>query len=68
MAGSLDRRSRSSREAQAYRTVQLGAVSGGAFTLTTVLWIVGAMGAAVPVVLLIVTALLVARFRQITSR
>jgi hypothetical protein len=68
MAGGLDKRtSRSVRQHQAYRAIQVGTVSGAAFVLTTILAIVGAIGDGLPIVLLLVTVLCVLRFAQVTG-
>jgi FtsH-binding integral membrane protein len=68
MARDLQRRSpRSVREAQAYRAVQVGTVSAGAFVVTLVLAIVGTIGAGLPIVLLLLTALAAFRVASVTG-
>jgi hypothetical protein len=64
----LDRRtSRSVREKRAYRFVQAGSVSGAAGVVTLVLAIVGVMGAALPILLLIIAALCAYGFMRTTG-
>jgi hypothetical protein len=68
MAGDLQRHtSRSVREAQAYRAVQVGALAGGALAVTLVLWIVGAIGAGLPVIFLLVAVLAAFRVATVTG-
>ena len=68
VAGDLQRRTpRSVREAQAYRAVQVGAIAGTGLVVTVVLWIAGAIGAGLPIVLLLLTVLAVLRFANVTG-
>ena len=68
VAGDLQRRQpRSVREAQAYRAVQVGALTGTGFAVTLVLWIAGAVGAGLPIVLLLLTVVALLRFANVTG-
>ncbi|MBO0768011.1 MAG: hypothetical protein J2O48_04915 [Solirubrobacterales bacterium] len=68
MAGSLERRTpRSVREQRAFRSVQVGALSGTGFVVTTVLWIAGVISGLIPVLLLVLTLLCVAGFANATG-
>jgi Mg/Co/Ni transporter MgtE len=60
--------SRGQREAQAFRAIQVGAVSGAGFAVTTVLWIVGVLGGGLPVVFALAAALCAVRFRTLTRK
>jgi hypothetical protein len=65
--GLQNRTPRSVRQHQAYRTAQVGSVAGVAFVLTTILAIFGAIGAGLPIVTLLITALCALRFAQVTG-
>ncbi len=68
MANGLQNRTpRSARQLQAYRATQVGAVAGAAFILTTILALFGAIGAGLPIVTLLITALAALRFAQVTG-
>ncbi len=68
MANGLQNRTpRSVKQLQAYRAVQVGSVAGVAFVLTTILAIFGAIGAGLPIVTLLITALCALRFAQVTG-
>jgi Mg/Co/Ni transporter MgtE len=60
--------SRSQREKRAFRAVQVGAVTGAGFALTTVLWVAGVLGGGLPVVLALATAFCGLRFRMLTRK
>jgi Flp pilus assembly protein TadB len=60
--------SRRQRESGAYRAIQVGAVSGVGFAVTTVLWIAGALGGGLPVVFAAATAICVYRLRALTRK
>ncbi len=63
-----DYRPRRQREQQAYRLVVLGAGTGLAGIVTLVLAVAGAMGAFIPIVLLLICAFCVWRFRSVTGQ
>lgn len=60
--------SRSQRESQAYRAVQVGVVSGAGFAVTTVLWIAGVLGGGLPVLFAVAAALCGVRLRSLTRK
>lgn len=60
--------SRGQREARAFRLIQVGAVTGVGFAVTTVLWIAGVMGDRAPIVLAVATVLCAVRFRMLTRK
>ena len=59
---------RRSREQRAYRLVQVGGATGVAGVVTLVLAVAGVMGYALPILLLIVTALCIFGFRGVTGQ
>jgi hypothetical protein len=65
--GLENRTPRSVRQQQAYRATQVGSVAGVAFVLTTILAIFGAIGAGLPIVTLLITAICALRFAQVTG-
>jgi hypothetical protein len=60
--------SRGQREARAFRVIQVGAVTGAGFAVTTVLWLAGVMGDHPSIVLAVATALCAVRFRTLTRK
>jgi hypothetical protein len=60
--------SRGQRETRAFRAIQVGAVTGAGFAVTTVLWVVGVLGGGVPVLLALATGLCGLRFRTLTRK
>ncbi len=56
------------REQRAYRLIQVGAATGGLGLITLVLAVAGVMGAGIPVLLLLLTAVIAWRFTQVTGR
>jgi hypothetical protein len=60
--------SRGQREARAFRVIQLGAVTGTGFAVTTILWLTGVLGGGLPVVFAVATALCGIRFRALTRK
>lgn len=68
MPSDLQRRTpRHVREAKAFRTLQLGAITGTGFIVTTVLAVLGAIGDSPAILLLILTVILALRFRRLTG-
>ena len=63
-----DRRPRRQREQQAYRLVVVGAGTGLAGAVTLVLAIAGVMGGFIPIILLLICAFCVWRFRSVTRQ
>jgi hypothetical protein len=63
-----DRLPRSTREAKAYRSLQVGGAAGVGFIVTTVLAVAGVIGALLPIVLLIATLGAGYRFLKITGQ
>lgn len=59
---------RRTREQRAFRMVQAGAVTGGAGVVTLVLAVAGVMGAFIPIVLLLLTAVIAWRFTRVTGQ
>jgi len=55
---------RRARERRAYQAVVTGSVAGGVFVVSTVLAIVGVLGATLPVVSLIVVIICIVLFRR----
>jgi hypothetical protein len=60
--------SRGQREARAFRAIQLGAVTGVGFVVTTILSIAGVIGDHAPIVLAAATLLCGIRFRYLTRK
>jgi hypothetical protein len=60
--------SRGEREKRAFRAIQVGAVTGAGFVVTTVLWIAGVLNDRPPFVLAIATILCAVRFRTLTRK
>jgi hypothetical protein len=60
--------SRGQRESRAFRSLQVGAVTGTGFAVTTVLWLAGVLSDNPPIVLAIVTILCAVRFRTLTRK
>ena len=63
-----DYKPRSQREQEAYRLVLLGGGTGVAGAVTLVLAVADVMGAAPPIILLLISAFCVWRFRHVTGR
>jgi len=63
-----DRLPRSTREAKAFRAVQVGGITGVGFVVTTVLAIAGVIGAFLPIVLLVATLGAGYRFLRLTGQ
>jgi hypothetical protein len=63
-----DHRPRGQREQQAYRLVLVGGGTGLAGVVTLVLAVAGVMGAFIPIVLLLICAFCVWRFRSVTGQ
>jgi hypothetical protein len=59
---------RRAREQRAYRLVVTGGVATTVCVVGLVLWIVGAIGATIPVIALIVAVICAVMFRSTTSR
>ena len=59
---------RRAREKRAYRLVKAGALTGTAGAVTLVLAVVGVMSAALPIILLLLTALIAWRFLRVTGQ
>jgi hypothetical protein len=60
--------SRGQREARAFRVIQVGAVTGVAFVVTTILSLAGVIGDHPAIVLAIATILCGVRFRMLTRK
>jgi hypothetical protein len=60
--------SRGQREARAFRTIQVGVVTGVGFVVTTILSIAGVMGDHPPIVLAAATVICGVRFRYLTRK
>jgi hypothetical protein len=60
--------SRSQREARAFRVIQVGAVTGAGFVITTILALAGVIGDHPPIVLAAATILCGVRFRMLTRK
>jgi hypothetical protein len=60
--------SRGQRESRAFRALQVGAVTGAGFVVTTVLWLAGVLNDHPPIVLAIATILCAVRFRTLTRK
>jgi hypothetical protein len=59
---------RKAREQRAYRLVQVGGTTGALGVVTLVLGIAGVVSLAIPVILLIITAICVFMFRGVTGQ
>jgi hypothetical protein len=59
---------RSTRQQRAYRLVKLGSFTGAAGIGTLVLAVAGVLSAALPIILLLITAVIAWRFTRVTGQ